>query len=73
VLPGRSGIELADQIKALAPELPILLASGYAEERINYPLIRQRGYGFLHKPYSIGEMFEAVQNALAGLTPGDEK
>ena len=47
-MPGRSGIELAQIVRARFPNLPILLASGYSAE-----VVRGEGSAFdiLAKPY----------------------
>ena len=53
VMPGLSGIELAQQIRRLRPNLPIVLTSGYSQV-----LAQQGSYGFelLQKPYSIEQL-----------------
>lgn len=53
VMPGMSGIELAQEIRRHHPDLPVLLASGYSH------VLAQNGtYGFelLHKPYSVEQL-----------------
>ena len=53
VMPGMSGIELAQEIRRLRFDLPIVLASGYSQV-----LSQQGSYGFelLQKPYSIEQL-----------------
>jgi PAS domain S-box-containing protein len=60
VMPGRSGIELAQIVRARFPSLPILLASGYSEE-----VVRGAGSEFeiLAKPYGA----ETLAVALSGV------
>lgn len=57
VMPGRSGIELAEDIARLYPALPIVLTSGYS-----HVLAQEgtRGFELLRKPYSINELAMAL-------------
>jgi DNA-binding NtrC family response regulator len=48
------------------PELPLLLTSGYTDQRSQWPLIRERGYAFLRKPFDLGELLSAIQEVIAG-------
>ncbi|HEX6858859.1 MAG TPA: PAS domain S-box protein [Caulobacteraceae bacterium] len=63
VMPGGvSAADLASHARALRPELPILLTSGYAEESA---VIAQAGeFHFLPKPYRRAELAAALQEAL---------
>lgn len=61
VMPGQSGLELADEIRRRCPDLPVLLASGYSDELLNaattpYPLIS--------KPYNLKGLRDALTLAL---------
>jgi len=60
-MPGMSGLELAEQARALRPELPILLATGYADVPTNSSLELPR----LSKPYQQRQLAEQV-SALLG-------
>jgi two-component system NtrC family sensor kinase len=53
VMPGMSGIELAQEIRRLRPDLPVVLTSGYSQV-----LAQQGSHGFelLQKPYSIEQL-----------------
>lgn len=53
VMPGMSGVELADQIGRRYPTIPVVLTSGYSD------VLAQNGsHGFelLHKPYSVEQL-----------------
>lgn len=58
-LPDIDGKELATQARALRPDLPILFASGYAEN-IEVPL----GMHLIGKPFSIDQLRDKVRSIL---------
>jgi len=64
VLPGRTGLDLAEEILGKVPDMPILLTSGYADQRSRWTEIRSRELAFLVKPYSLTELLQAVHGAL---------
>ena len=67
VMPGMSGIELAETVRRQYPEMPILLTSGYshviAEEGTH-------GFELLQKPYSVDALSRMLQQVIAGHRPG---
>jgi two-component system, cell cycle sensor histidine kinase and response regulator CckA len=67
VMPGMSGVELADRLLELRPEAKILFTSGYAEEIVFRHGLGKSGVPLLEKPYT----FEALEHALQGLLHGD--
>ena len=60
VMPGLSGIELAERIRSLHADLPIVLATGYSEQAAQS---RQR-LPIVLKPYSAKDLNEAMAQAL---------
>ena len=56
VMPGMSGLELADTIAREYPRLPVLLATGFSENLVGGPL----GYSVVSKPYDAGSLARAV-------------
>jgi two-component system C4-dicarboxylate transport response regulator DctD len=63
-MPGRSGLELMQELRAMDPQLPILLSSGYHEESIQQILGEDHRTSFLQKPYAHGELRRAVARLL---------
>jgi PAS domain S-box-containing protein len=61
VMPGLSGLDLARQLRALRPELPVVLASGYSEEIIHGATAE---FQVLRKPYGARELRAAMEAAL---------
>jgi signal transduction histidine kinase len=64
VLPGMSGIQLAEAIAERCPGAKILLCSGYADRRLQWPTICERGYPFLDKPYSVYDLLASVHGVM---------
>jgi PAS domain S-box-containing protein len=61
VMPGMSGLELADEIGRLYPDVPVVLTSGYSH------VLAQdggRAVRLLQKPYSIDQLSLALRGAL---------
>jgi CheY-like chemotaxis protein len=65
IMPGGiSGIELARASRAIRPELPVLLTTGYA-----YDLLESMGAGpdefqIIFKPYSVASLVERIQDII---------
>ena len=58
VMPGMSGVELAQEIRRKYPALPIILTSGYSDVLAR---TGTDGFELLHKPYSIDELSRALR------------
>jgi len=61
VMPGASGIELANQVRRTRPELPIVLVSGYSDELVG----TGTDYPFLTKPFTSAQLKSVLSSALA--------
>ncbi len=60
-MPEMGGDELAERLRKLRPDLPILYVSGYALDR----MVRRRpGDGFLSKPFTNEDLIEAASRVL---------
>jgi CheY-like chemotaxis protein len=64
VLAGKSGVQLAEEIGSLSPSTPVLLTSGYTDDRSQLVEIRKRDLPFLQKPYALGDLLVAVGVAI---------
>jgi len=61
VMPGMTGIELAQRIRQLRPELPVILATGYSE------LVQRRvepGFVTLDKPYHLEKLAAMISRVM---------
>ncbi len=64
VLPGKTGLQLVDELLSSKSELRILLGSGYTDQKSQWPLIRERGFRFLQKPYTPIELLRTIREAI---------
>ncbi|MEO8248629.1 MAG: response regulator transcription factor [Burkholderiales bacterium] len=72
-MPGQSGIDALTMIRAKAPEVGILILSGYPEEHYAMTLIRQGASGYLNKECDPEEIVKAIRTIALGrryITPG---
>ena len=64
VMPTMDGPAMAREIRKLAPELPVLFMSGYAEAQLRDQIDLENMY-FLPKPFSVQQIGEKVAEVLA--------
>ena len=64
-MPAMTGIELAHEIAASWPELPVLLMTGFAEQMEAAEELTTIIEGVVEKPFSIGEIRREVGRILA--------
>ena len=61
VLPDKSGIQLVEKILEANPGVRALITSGYADDKSQWATIREKGFKFLQKPYTISDLLQAVR------------
>jgi len=72
-MPDQSGVDALAAIKARAPELPVLILSGFPEEHYATTLLRQGAAGYLNKECDPEEIVKAIRTVHRGrkyITPG---
>jgi two-component system, cell cycle sensor histidine kinase and response regulator CckA len=62
-MPRMDGWETLSALRALQPDIPVVLTSGYDEVRLMEDLHRERPQAFLHKPYRMKDLKEALTAA----------
>lgn len=65
-MPGQTGIDALAMIRAKAPDLAILILSGYPEEHYALNLIRQGASGYLSKQCEPSEIVDAIRTVAQG-------
>jgi len=65
-MPGLSGLETLERIREQAPDLPVLLSSGYPEEALRV-LSEENSprNGFIQKPYRKARLLEEIEKLLS--------
>ena len=69
VLPNGKGVQLADDCLSENPELNVLLSSGYTDRKSQWRIIKEKGYKFLAKPYSLDELLLNIKEVLKFPSP----
>lgn len=72
-MPGQGGVDTLAAIRARAPDLPVLILSGFAEEHFAISLLRQGASGYLNKDCDPDDIVKAVRTVARGrkfITPG---
>jgi DNA-binding NarL/FixJ family response regulator len=65
-MPDQSGVDALAAIKARAPELPVLILSGFPEEHYATTLLRQGASGYLNKECDPEEIVNAIRTVYRG-------
>ena len=65
-MPGMTGDQVAEHIRSFAPDLPIVIASGYAEVLTDERLKSLRIWAVLEKPFSLARLREVADAAMDG-------
>jgi two-component system chemotaxis response regulator CheY len=64
-MPGRSGMELARELKAFRSELAVLMISGGILDEAQMAGVQEEGWSFLAKPFRLTELLATVHRILA--------
>ena len=64
VFPDKSGLQLAEQLLCRKPELKVLLTSGYTDQKSQWPVICEKGYRFIQKPYGLTDLLRVVREVI---------
>jgi len=65
VMPGMSGSNTFDAIRAIRKDLPVLLASGYATGREVEDILDRGAVGFIQKPFTVAELSDKIRSVLS--------
>ena len=65
-MPDQSGVDALAAIKARAPDLPVLILSGYPEAHYATTLLRQGASGYLNKDCDPEEIVKAIRTVFRG-------
>lgn len=65
-MPACNGLQVLERVRAVAPGKPVVLASGFFNEREEIEATRAGAHRLLHKPVSYGALGEAMAVCFAG-------
>lgn len=65
-LPGRSGLEILKDIKKLYPKIPVLMYSGYQEDRYGLRAIQAGANGYISKEDTKSNLIDAIRKIKTG-------
>ena len=65
-MPGQSGVDALAAIKARAPDLPVLILSGFPEAHYATTLLRQGAAGYLNKDCDPEDIVKAIRTLYRG-------
>ncbi|MBI4834824.1 MAG: PAS domain S-box protein [Planctomycetes bacterium] len=64
VLPDKNGVQMVLDFLAIKPALNIILSSGYADEKSQWPVIEEKGLQFIQKPYTTPELLKMIKETI---------
>src|SRR5690349_16733534 len=62
-MPGRSGLDLLDEVRALDPTIPVILITAHGSERIAVEALKRGAYDYISKPFDNDEVAYSVRRA----------
>jgi DNA-binding response OmpR family regulator len=63
MMPGKSGVELANLMTTRRPGIPVIVMSGYTEETLSLPGMKEP-IALLHKPFTPRELRHRIRDVL---------
>ncbi len=64
ILPGKTGLQLIDEVRKISPDVRVLLCSGYTGDRLNRENIQEQKLPFIQKPYDLADLLDTVKKQL---------
>jgi PAS domain S-box-containing protein len=66
VLPDRSALQMIDELSPEKSHIRVVLISGYADYKVRWSEIEDRGFAFLQKPFTIIDLLRSAREAVRG-------
>jgi len=63
-MPHMDGEETFRELKRLAPDLRVIMASGYSESEISARFVGKGLAGFIQKPFSVQELIDKLREVI---------
>lgn len=65
IMPGITGAEVYERLRAIRPDVPVLLSSGFSLDGQAMELLRRGCRGFIQKPFSLDQLRTKIQEITA--------
>ncbi|MBZ5593281.1 MAG: response regulator transcription factor [Acidobacteriia bacterium] len=65
-MPGRSGLDVLKDLKAMCPKLPVLVLSMHPEDQYGKRILKAGASGYMNKKSAPEELIKAIRKLLAG-------
>lgn len=62
-MPGMNGLQLFDRVKAIDPDIPVILVTGHGDVDLAVAALKDGVYDFIPKPYASDRLVEALRRA----------
>ncbi|MBN1850132.1 MAG: PAS domain S-box protein [Deltaproteobacteria bacterium] len=63
-MPGMSGVRLAEKIRTIRPEIPMIISSGFSDLINKLDLQQMKPAAFLRKPYTMAKLSKAIHKVM---------
>lgn len=67
-MPDIDGMKILKVIKSMHPELPVLVITGFGDEKLKYTALSEYNTAYLDKPFEIPELVKALEALSPGTT-----
>jgi PAS domain S-box-containing protein len=64
VLPDKNGVQMMLEFLSMKPGLNVIFSSGYADEKSQWPVIQEKGFKFIQKPYTTQELLRMIKETI---------
>lgn len=64
IMPGMDGSRLFEEMKAIVPDLKVLLASGYSKNKHTENILQMGCNGFIQKPFTLQQLSQTIRMVL---------
>ena len=64
VLPDKNGLQISEKLLSLKTNLKLLLCSGYSGQKAKWHKIKNKGYAFLQKPFTLDGLLSKIKDIL---------
>jgi len=65
-MPHRSGMEVLQEVRRIAPDMPVLVLSVYPEEQYGIRVLRAGAAGYMNKETALDELVHAIRKVVNG-------